>query len=590
MSKSNNDAGEMFFMGKTRHFTPVNAKVNADRPVSEGKRIDLNRGSFGTCAIIANTDTVVKKNVFFEKNPCDHITQNDMLDSLLLTSLGKDALVMGYLNDMDHSKHGYVPRIRSLTHVRYIHEENNNVEVVREIYMQYAGENLFHYCVIQNNLLDVGDFLKQTLEALDFLNEAGVVHCDITVGNITYRRNSNQYQLIDFGSSEFVVFDVMTRFGLQTFFKNNKSENQQQATAAVLARTTNPGLTGLDVQYLPRNTLLHVTDAAPNLKSIHFTRQTSLIPYFDIQLALSKRPKFERLSHVCDCYSLGICAVVLAGLPCYHPKNDLSIMLYCMSSSHSRHFLKLCQSNVELRGSLTHEEVWEWCSHVNDDPSLVEELSGGISLLHGLTSDNQTSDFEKKTSLLDTLRDVYGNEVIDVLKGLLHPLQYRRLKAKKCLRMLESSPSNDNVSVVKRRTQVTSTSLGNAVSYKLNVVANSSKNVTIPILNMTLAMAEQKPGQTFVQDGRMVVNRFSVLPKVEEKTFKFMHCFFPHVFDLPNDCDVLNMRVKVENKNEVRQLEVCARSNPNCHLIGRVQDSNAEYIDVDFYLQKQGRK
>jgi len=370
----------------------------------EPESYDYEHGGFGECFIYDRI--VVKKSL---NKLCEEISHPSYL-ALMDTALTKEALIMRYLNKKD-TQNRYVPVILSMKTDAYQWEHYNHpFNLVQEIQMTKVGSKNCHH--ISKQAFQLKPFLEQMLDALCFLHTHGILHCDITASNIMYNGISGNYTLIDFGSSQFIMDNVLDEMKL-----------------SLVAPVSNMYLVKTDEEeLLYANSGMYLADIDPRMMSVLYKRQTTIIPYMDIGIVMSVNQQLERYTEKSDCYALAQCAVTLAGLPNYnvqenHPSHRVQEM--CVASfkdirenpDHAEviwdsHLLKLCESNVRLRGCLTLEELAIWLNFINN----VSEVTG-VMMQH------------ESTPLLDKLDGVFEPGVADVLKNMLHPVRDYRFNA-----------------------------------------------------------------------------------------------------------------------------------------------------------------
>lgn len=121
-------------------------------------------------------------------------------DSLVVKPEGRASFRMGYesfkreaetLRDM--------PRHPGIVGVRALFEKNGTIYIVMDL---IDGEPLISF-IQRGQVVDTGlllDFLIRVNQALGFVHDHGILHCDVKPQNIMIRRQDNHPVLIDFGA------------------------------------------------------------------------------------------------------------------------------------------------------------------------------------------------------------------------------------------------------------------------------------------------------------------------------------------------------------------------------------------------------
>ena len=542
-------------------------------------------GSFGKCTFTKDSGTVTKQSRYFFGNGDGNTLQLVKIDYLCngMTCLAKEALVMQYLNKRDNSTEGFLPRLLSFNSLRYeSHAKDTIIHLVPTLVLQYVGIDLTTFCIKNKNFIDIGEFLLQTLGALQFLDQHGVIHCDITLSNITFEREINRFKLIDFGAAEFDDANIMHGMGFKQAPQTSGSDDGMSALATDVNTTSDT--------YLPYNTVLHFQDVEPKNKSIRVVRQTNALPYFDVGIALSMNPKLERYCHSTDCYSLACVAIFLTGLPLYCADHDLSnVILYTTRALKKdtrlfrlfhEHLTYLCKSVVSLRGPLTFEESAIWWSLVNDDPYFTD-LMVHQNPLRTLRDDFSIDSCKYEIPpppLLDRTTHLYGENVVKILKSMLHPIRHYRMSATEALEILE------NHTVVPRNLDQGKTLLiASKIESSLVTVLKYKTHADVNILIASISIASP-PTARKLEYGPIVVEWFNILSTCASDGQSIKRILRHALSTLVSPLSEVSLRFDVRSEREWTVIQRCMIDTLGGELTSTIRQSNVCYFDIDIDL------
>ncbi len=320
----------------------------------------------------------------------------------------KEVLVLRRINKEDPFG-SYAPLLVGAKFDTY-RNSTSEVTLVRELVMTNAGRSV-SYWIIHKEALPIKLLLRQGLQALEFLHNCGVYHCDISSGNITYDRLDNRFKLIDFGQATF-SFAPSSQDDRQPL-KVIDTAIRQNAICAV-----NPEAF-LSDSCKESNAVVHVLDSTPTKGFVLLGEQDlTTFSFRDISLVLADRFQRRVFNNRYDVYSLGMVLVEAMGFDIH---NVPMINDFCyadlksqederMQKLYKSNAVALCRKNTNFRGGLAFHELEFWKNFVNDDLRIVETLS----------------EDEDKICDLDWAARIFGADVTETVKSMIHPIpEYR---------------------------------------------------------------------------------------------------------------------------------------------------------------------
>lgn len=324
------------------------------------------------------------------------------LDSVS-TSGCKEVLVMRRINHADTAGK-FAPLLLGATFDTYSNCRYS-LSLVRELVMSHTGRSICHWSK-REEALPVKLLLEQGLEALKFLHKLGVYHCDVSSGNITYDRLTNRFRLIDFGYSS--ISNSPTEDYHQTL-KLLDYKNRQQVPCVIYPK----GFLSSSCQ--EEKAVVHILDSMPvDGYMLLGEEEITTFPFRDISVVVADDFDRRWITHRYDVYSLGMVVNDAMGFQfpaikefCYAQINDLSEenRIECKSNAKL-----LCQHNRQLRGGLTYDELELLKTYINDDSDIVDAFL----------------DYEDEVCDLDWAAHIFGTDVTETVKSMIHPLPHLR--------------------------------------------------------------------------------------------------------------------------------------------------------------------
>lgn len=323
------------------------------------------------------------------------------LDSVL-TSGCKEVLVMRRINHEDTAGK-YVPILLGATFDTYSNHQYS-LTLVRELVMSHTGRSIFHWNK-NEEALPIKLLLEQGLAALEFLHELSVYHCDVSSGNVTYDRLTNSFKLIDFGYSSICNSPADDYQPLKLLDRKNR----HQAPCVIYPKAF------LADSCREEKTVVHILDSSPVDGWLSLDQEeVTTFAFRDISVVMAN--EFERrwISREYDVYSLGI--VVANAMGFLHPAvKDFCYAQIKYLSGEERDAFKtnaklLCRHNRTLRGGMTHDELQLFKTYFNDARDIIDAFS----------------ELEDEDCDLDWAAHIYGTDVTETVKSMIHPLPHFR--------------------------------------------------------------------------------------------------------------------------------------------------------------------
>ncbi len=310
----------------------------------------------------------------------------------------KEMLIMKLLNRQDPAG-TYAPLLYS-ARFDVFQATAETFSLVQSLTMSNAGRSVA-YMLSQGQALPIFTLLTQSTEALSFLHDQGVFHCDLSSFNLTYDRWNDRFRLIDFGNSVF--------FRTGNLFSSAGALNRRLhliKPSAVAALTDD----SLVVELIdPRPIRDEVLLGDSELTTLYF-RDPSVI--------MAKTFRARSIGRRYDVFSLGMVLIEAMGFvkPGLALNEGTEILrLVDVEDAKKRRFYEwaatLCRYNRLLRGGLSADELEFWKCIINDDARLTTSLA-------------EMPDF---TPDLDRADAIWGSAFTARLKRMIHPLPDFRL-------------------------------------------------------------------------------------------------------------------------------------------------------------------
>jgi serine/threonine protein kinase len=362
-------------------------------------------GSFGRVESLKGAKCVKKNHVNVLPRDLDGtIFGVRNLDSVS-TAGCKEVLILRRINGEDASEK-YAPLLLGATFDTYANV-THALTLVRDVTMTHTGRSIAHW-LNRNETLPVKLLLQQGLEALKFLHNIGVYHCDVSSGNVTYDRLTNRFRLIDFGQSSF-SFSMLNQ-GYQPL-KLLDTDARQLAACVVYPEAF------MTPSCQEDKTIVHLLDPIP-VDGFLFLGEEEIttFPFRDISLVLANCYQRRSFNHRYDIYSLGMVVANTMGFDIPDVREFCYADAMHVRDKKARKALKsnavtLCRHNRRLRGGLAYHELEFWKEFINDELCIVDSLT----------------DDEDKICELDWAGRIFGSDVSETLKSMIHPLPRFRI-------------------------------------------------------------------------------------------------------------------------------------------------------------------
>jgi len=360
-------------------------------------------GSYGDIRFLINP----KGKLFVEKT----CKRDDFVDLAITT---KEAFFLQYLND--NEKESFLPKLTMWTEV-----QKNKCIVYKSLTMQFVGPSL-HECNVLGFLINPVWLLHQLMKACHFLERKGVMHLEIKSNNVTYDLDANKIKLIDFGLSEFCLFqDLEKEGGIKKIQQGNQLVVGRVKSNGFVSKYLTPGSALLQSQFFrcqPRVSRISVHTNSPSYRQ----PETIICQWFGLEKGLQIDAKFDVFSAAWTVLT----HMIGAELHVPHYESAMHLERERLGSS----LFEILPSLVRYRGGCGSNEVYSLITTVkNVMASLGINLSEQQKRIGQLKAVETILKLGPKEGSLATLSSIYGKSFVDAMRVALHPVKCYRFSS-----------------------------------------------------------------------------------------------------------------------------------------------------------------
>ena len=319
--------------------------------------------------------------------------------------LGKEALILGYLNKKQKTGHMF-PRLFQTDHFNC-----KDFSITSHIHQEFVGPDLFT-CKSLGFVVSPKVILRDLMEACLFLQKAGVLHLDIKSNNVTLDLDKGRVKLIDFGCSQMTSF-VQIKGLTET---RNREEVSPDDTIICF---TNDG------SFCPFNTDGPVPLACHSFPFVHESRMHVMnhiynVAYRDPTLLCAEA--LGTMTGLVHDHKMDVFASAMVVLHSMNgqPEDGANGMLKFLSKVRGG----MKAGEVEILYTTLLESVRKASKSMN---------SKRTAILYDILERSQTRSFGSQ----ELLSLVYGDAFSQSICGACHPIQSSRYSAQMCLDKLE---------------------------------------------------------------------------------------------------------------------------------------------------------